>query len=192
MEDSLNKKANIPIGIKKDENIPIRIKENKRKAQAVMTAFGGRLVRGRYIDKDSPLAKTMTACLDCSLGRECEHFVKKGYCKYQIDTLKASKKMQNALVSDSPLDFLTNLQTGIAQLEADVEYKKRVEGKPCLNEQKEVLFLKMQLFEMTHGKSKPAVAVQVNAPQVDMSKLMQELRKEKEEKVEAKVAEVKE
>jgi len=49
--------------------------------------------------------------------------------------------------------------------------------------------LKMQLFEMTHGKSKPAVAVQVNAPQVDMSKLMQELRKEKEEKVEAKVVE---
>ncbi len=148
-----------------------------KKSNAIVTSYGGRLVRGRYINKDSPLAKTMTACTDCSLGKSCEHFSKKGYCKWQIDTLKASKQMQNALVSDNPVDFLTNLQSGIARLEADVEYKKRIEGKLCLNEQKEVLFLKMQLFEMTHGKAKPTTQVNINAPVVDMKSLMDEERK---------------
>ncbi len=188
MENNINKQDNIPKGIKKEEIIPIRIKEKKQKSQAVMTAKGGTLVRGRRINKDSPLALSLTACSVCNLGKSCEDFDKKGYCKYQIETLKASHRMQDALISGDPVDFLTNLQTGIARLEADVEYKKKIEGKPCLNEQKEVLFLKMQLFEMTHGKAKPVAQVNINAPVVDMRAMLDELRK-KEVKAEYEVKE---
>lgn len=186
MGKDINKQKDIPIGIKEDGNIPMRIKEKKQMSQAVMTAKGGTLVRGRRINKDSPLAQSLTACRNCNLGKSCEDFDKKGYCKYQIETLKASHRMQDALISGDPVDFLTNLQTGIARLEADVEYKKRVSGKPCLNEQKEVLFLKMQLFEMTHGKAKTVAQVNINAPVVDMKGMLDELRK-KEVKAEYEV-----
>ena len=192
MEDALINKSIIPIGIKSDENIPKGIGrvEGGRKGNAIATSRGGMIVRGRQISKNSPLAKTLKPCKACELGESCPDYLRGAYCKYQIDTIKGSHRMQDALISNDPVDFLRNLQSGIARLEGDIEYKRRTEGKPCLNEQKEVLFLKMQLFEMTHGKAKPAVAVQVNAPQVDMSKLMSELRASKESVVvEAEVLE---
>ena len=185
MESALNKKPDIPIGIKKDENIPIGIGriEGGRKGNAIAASRGGMIVRGRQISKHSPLAKTLKPCKACEIAASCSDYLRGAYCKYQIDTIKGSHRMQDALISNDPVDFLRNLQSGIARLEGDIEYKRRLTDDPCLGEQKEVLFLKMQLFEMTHGKAKPAVAVQVNAQQVDMSKLMSELRASKEKPV---------
>jgi len=158
-----------------DENI------NKRKGQAMQTAIGGRIVHGRNISPNSPVAKTLKKCKDCAIRGTCAKFDKAGRCFYQLQNLRAEYKMQSALTSGDPMDLLRNIQATIARLESVINYDEMVGVPPNKNDIKELAFLKLQIYEMVYGKSKPATAVQVNAPQIDVKELMQELRNKESE-----------
>ncbi len=170
---------NIPIGIKSGENIPIGIlkkKQGGRKGNALATAHGGRLVRGRYIKGDSPVAQTLKKCDECVLRGSCAKFLKKARCYYQIQNLQAEYKMQSALTSGDPQDLLKNIQSTIAKLESVINYDEMLGNPPNKNDIKELAFLKLQIYEMVYGRKPPATAVQVNTATIDVKGLMSELR----------------
>ena len=151
---------------------------NKQKAQSAIAPHAGRVVRGRWVDKNSPVAQTLKKCDECALRGSCGSYLKKARCHYQIQNLKAEYKMQGALTSGDPMDLLRNIQSTIARLESVINYDEMVGEKPNKNDIKELCFLKLQVYEMVYGRSKPTTAVQVNAPQINIKDLMSELRKE--------------
>lgn len=150
------------------------------KAGKALVASGGRIVRGRWIDKNSPVAQTLKPCKACPIRQGCGKFLKGARCYYQIQNLKAEYKLQGALTSGDPIDLLKNIQSTIAKLESVIYYNETVLGQqPNKNDIKELAFLKLQIYEMVYGRKPPPVAVQVNAPTIDVKKLMDEMRDDK-------------
>ena len=152
----------------------------KQTGNAVQVAHAGKVVRGRWVDESSPVAKTLKKCVECALREGCEKFDEKYRCFYQIQNLKAEYKMQGALTSGDPRDLLKNIQATIARLESVINYDEMVGQQPKKADLKELAFLKLQVYEMVYGRRTPQVAVQVNAPQttIDVKALMKKMRGE--------------
>lgn len=168
--------------VEKDKNI---IKKKIQISRALATAHAAKVVRGRWIDENSPVAQTLKKCDECAIREGCGQFIKHMRCFYQIQNIKAEYKLQGALTSGDPRDLLKSIQNDIAQLESIVKYNEMVGKQPRIQDIKELAFLKLQVYEMLYGRSKqPLTQVNVNAPSMDVKELMSTLRKKEVDEVE--------
>ena len=149
----------------------------------VTSAKGVSLVRGKYIEENSVMAKTLKKCSECSIRDMCDYFEADSRCFYQIRALKASYKKDGSMTSGNPRDLLIDIQTTVDKLEEVIRYNEKHGNPTSAKELKELAFLKLQIYNMVYGgKPTQATQVNVNTSTMDVKSLMAELRKEKEEK----------
>lgn len=156
-----------------NRKLPVPL-EKTRLGALTANAKGASIRRGRFLSDDNPLKLQLSDCESCPIKQSCSKFMRGAKCFFEIQKLKTGTQKNDFLVKGDPRKLLEDLQVTVNKLEESMNF----DGNPKKSDLKELINLKIQLFQIVHGKPKTIVQqnMQINSESEQIKSLMKELR----------------